>query len=83
VAIEKELNLTWHENAESMVKVCDVVTINAPLHPETENMFNATPRRRRAPKQRREPVKHRLNLRTRPGIYAPARLWKSFGERLL
>src|ERR1700734_3176005 len=23
-----------------MVKVCDVVTINAPLHPETEHMFN-------------------------------------------
>ena len=27
-------------NAEDMVKVCDVVTINAPLHPETENLFN-------------------------------------------
>lgn len=23
-----------------MAKVCDVVTINAPLHPETENLFN-------------------------------------------
>jgi lactate dehydrogenase-like 2-hydroxyacid dehydrogenase len=23
-----------------MVKVCDVVTINAPLHPQTENLFN-------------------------------------------
>ena len=23
-----------------MVKVCDVVTINCPLHPETEHMFN-------------------------------------------
>jgi formate dehydrogenase len=22
------------------VRVCDVVTINAPLHPETENLFN-------------------------------------------
>jgi formate dehydrogenase len=39
-AVEKELNLTFHPNAESMVKVCDVVTINAPLHPETENLFN-------------------------------------------
>jgi formate dehydrogenase len=39
-AVEKELNLTFHPNVESMVKVCDVVTINAPLHPETENMFN-------------------------------------------
>jgi formate dehydrogenase len=39
-AVEKELNLTFHPDAESMVKVCDVVTINAPLHPETENLFN-------------------------------------------
>ena len=37
---EKELNLAWHPNVEDMVKVCDVVTINAPLHPETENLFN-------------------------------------------
>ena len=39
-AVEKELNLVWHPNVEDMVKVCDVVTINAPLHPETENLFN-------------------------------------------
>ena len=39
-AVEKELNLAWHPNVEDMVKVCDVVTINAPLHPETENFFN-------------------------------------------
>ncbi len=39
-AVEKELNLTYHPNVESMVKVCDVVTINCPLHPETEGMFN-------------------------------------------
>tara|TARA_B100000902_G_scaffold398917_1_gene467508 strand:- start:2011 stop:3210 length:1200 start_codon:yes stop_codon:yes gene_type:complete len=38
--VEKELNLTFHESVESMVKVCDVVTINCPLHPETEHMFN-------------------------------------------
>jgi formate dehydrogenase len=38
--VEKELNLTFHSNVESMVKVCDVVTINVPLHPETEHMFN-------------------------------------------
>jgi formate dehydrogenase len=40
--IEKELNLTHHETVESLVKVCDVVTINCPLHPETEHMFNKT-----------------------------------------
>jgi len=39
-AVEKELGLEWHPNVEDMVKVCDVVTINAPLHPETENLFN-------------------------------------------
>ena len=38
--VEKELNLTFHKSVESMVKVCDVVTINCPLHPETENLFN-------------------------------------------
>ena len=38
-SVEKELNLTFHETVESMVKVCDVVTINCPLHPETENLF--------------------------------------------
>ena len=38
--VEKELNLTFHESVESMIKVCDVVTINCPLHPETENLFD-------------------------------------------
>lgn len=38
--VEEELNLTYHPDVESMVKVCDVVTINCPLHPETEGMFN-------------------------------------------
>ena len=38
--VEDELNLTFHETVESMVKVCDVVTINCPLHPETEDLFD-------------------------------------------
>tara|TARA_B100000767_G_scaffold66388_1_gene62772 strand:- start:338 stop:1537 length:1200 start_codon:yes stop_codon:yes gene_type:complete len=38
--VEKELNLTFHDSVESLVKVCDVVTINCPLHPETENLFD-------------------------------------------
>jgi formate dehydrogenase len=38
--VEKELGLTYHSTVESLVKVCDVVTINAPLHPETEGLFN-------------------------------------------
>lgn len=39
--VEKELNLTHHENLESLARVCDVVTLNCPLHPETEHMINA------------------------------------------
>lgn len=38
--IENELKLTYHPSAESMIRVCDVVTINCPLHPETEHMFD-------------------------------------------
>merc|ERR1719218_551108 len=40
-AAEKELNLTYHAKVEDMVKICDVVTINCPLHPETEHLFDA------------------------------------------
>ena len=40
--VERELNLTFHPDAESMVGACDVITINAPLHPETEGLFNDT-----------------------------------------
>jgi formate dehydrogenase len=39
--VERELNLTFHPTVESLVGVCDVVTINAPLHPETEGLFDA------------------------------------------
>jgi len=39
-SIEKELGVTYHPNVESMIRVCDVVTINCPLHPETEHLFN-------------------------------------------
>jgi len=39
-AVEKELGLTFHPTTESLVPVCDVVTINAPLHPETEGLFD-------------------------------------------
>lgn len=39
--VEKELGLTYHASAAEMVPHCDVVTINCPLHPETENLFNA------------------------------------------
>jgi formate dehydrogenase len=38
--VERELGVTYHPDAASMVELCDVVTINAPLHPETEHLFD-------------------------------------------
>ncbi|PLV49720.1 formate dehydrogenase [Mycobacterium tuberculosis variant microti OV254] len=38
--VEKELNLTFHPSVQDMVPHLDVVTINAPLHPETRGLFN-------------------------------------------
>ncbi|MFE2944856.1 NAD-dependent formate dehydrogenase [Streptomyces sp. NPDC059255] len=38
-SVERELGLTWHASAADMVPHCDVVTINAPLHPETKGLF--------------------------------------------
>ena len=38
--VETELGVTFHESVADMVKVCDVITLNCPLHPETENMFD-------------------------------------------
>lgn len=40
--VEEKFGLTYHETVEDMVKICDVVTINCPLHPETEHMFDET-----------------------------------------
>src|SRR5687767_7687694 len=38
--VEAELGVTRHASVEEMVPLCDVVTINCPLHPETENLFD-------------------------------------------
>jgi formate dehydrogenase len=38
--VERELGLVFHATTEEMVAHCDVVTINAPLHPETEDLFD-------------------------------------------
>lgn len=40
LADEAELGATYHETPADLVGACDVVTINAPLHPETEHLFN-------------------------------------------
>ncbi|GGJ56767.1 NAD-dependent formate dehydrogenase [Streptomyces brasiliensis] len=37
--VEEELGLTFHESAAELVPFCDVVTVNAPLHAETEGLF--------------------------------------------
>ena len=38
--VEKELALTFYESTQDMVPDLDVVTINAPLHPETQGLFD-------------------------------------------
>ncbi|WP_294124117.1 NAD-dependent formate dehydrogenase [Sphingomonas sp.] len=38
---ELDLGVTWHDSVVEMISVCDVVTINCPLHPETDNLFDA------------------------------------------
>src|SRR3546814_13407350 len=38
--VETELGLTWHDSREEIFGVCDVVTLNVPLHSENEHMIN-------------------------------------------
>jgi formate dehydrogenase len=38
--VERELGLTYHPDFASLVRVCDVVSIHTPLHPETEGVFD-------------------------------------------
>jgi formate dehydrogenase len=37
---ERDLGVTFHESAAEMVPHCDVVTINAPLYPGTQGLFD-------------------------------------------
>ncbi len=37
---ERELGLTFHDSVQSLAPACDVVTINAALHPGTEHLFD-------------------------------------------
>jgi formate dehydrogenase len=39
-AVEQELGLTFHPSAAALVPLCDVVTLNTPLHPETEHLVD-------------------------------------------
>jgi len=38
--VEAELGLTFHPDAQSLARAVDVVSIHAPLHPETRNLFD-------------------------------------------
>ncbi|WP_105036176.1 NAD-dependent formate dehydrogenase [Cryobacterium aureum] len=38
--IKRELGLTFHPDAASVVRAVDVVSIHAPLHPETHHLFD-------------------------------------------
>ncbi|MET7506302.1 NAD-dependent formate dehydrogenase [Streptomyces albidoflavus] len=38
--VEEELGLTFHETAQELARNIDVVSIHAPLHPETQNLFD-------------------------------------------
>jgi len=39
--LEKQLGAIYHDSAESVAAACDIVSINCPLHPETEGLFDA------------------------------------------
>ncbi|MFJ6540763.1 NAD-dependent formate dehydrogenase [Streptomyces sp. NPDC091385] len=39
--IEKELGLTYHSDLESMIRDIDIVSLQLPLYPSTENMLDA------------------------------------------
>ncbi len=38
--VERDLGVTYYQSTAEMVPHCDVVTINAPLYPGTEGLFN-------------------------------------------
>lgn len=38
--VEEELGVQFHPDVESLVRVCDVISIHCPLHAGTENLFN-------------------------------------------
>jgi formate dehydrogenase len=38
--VEKELGLTYHPDAQSLVKVVDIVNLQMPLYPSTEHLFD-------------------------------------------
>jgi len=41
-AVEQELGLTFHADAASLARACDVVSLHCPLHPGSRHMINDT-----------------------------------------
>ncbi|QHN05441.1 NAD-dependent formate dehydrogenase [Granulicella sp. WH15] len=39
-SVEQELGLTYHSSVEELAKVCDAISIHAPLYPGTKNLFD-------------------------------------------
>jgi formate dehydrogenase len=39
-SVEKELGLTYHQDAQSLVKAVDIVNLQMPLYPSTEHFFD-------------------------------------------
>ncbi|GFG76294.1 NAD-dependent formate dehydrogenase [Mycobacterium botniense] len=39
-AVERELNVTFHPDVHSLVRAVDVLSIHAPLHPQTYHLFD-------------------------------------------
>lgn len=40
INVEKEFGLHYHDSVESLAKVCDILSIHCPLHPQTEHLFD-------------------------------------------
>ncbi|MFJ9822099.1 NAD-dependent formate dehydrogenase [Streptomyces sp. NPDC101151] len=38
--VEEELGVTWHPDVRSLASSVDVLSIHAPLHPQTQNLFD-------------------------------------------
>jgi formate dehydrogenase len=38
--LEQELDLTFDETTQSLVRICDIVNLQTPLYPSTKAMFN-------------------------------------------
>ena len=78
--VEQELDLTYHPNVESLVKVCDVVTINAPLASRDRAFVQRQADRH--DEARQLPREHRPRQDRRPRRRG-ARAWRAASSRAM